>query len=97
MSNKRIESLIKEQETIDNKALKNAIQRQIESEQRAQEDKLVEQFQQAKSILSVKVSYLRNIRAEEAQQLKAVKECDAAYEQFKKDGDFDSFLNSIVY
>ena len=92
----RIDQLIAEQSTVSNAALKNALARQIENETKAQEERLLEQFNQAKTCLSSEVDRLRDIRQAEKRQLKKVKAIDDAYEQFKKDGDFGAFTVNIV-
>jgi hypothetical protein len=92
----RIDQLIAEQSTVSNAALKNALARQIENETKAQEERLLEQFNRAKQFLSNEVNRLRQLREQEKLQLKKVKSIDDAYEQFKKDGDYDTFSSKAV-
>lgn len=88
----RIDQLIEEQSTVSNAALKNALTRQIEEETKASEERLLKQFNDAKKLLNNEVINLRAIRSAEKRAVKSVKAVDAAYEQFKKDGDYNAFL-----
>jgi len=92
----RVDQLIAEQSTVTNDALKNALNRQIKAETEAQEEKLLKQFNEAKSYLSGEVNALRRIREQEKRQLKRVKAIDDAYEQFKKDGIWETFQTNAT-
>jgi negative regulator of sigma E activity len=89
-----IDNLLKEQESISNEALKNALQRQIEEESKQQEETLLYQFKQAKEHLNYKVTLLRKLREGEKRAKKEVINANNALEQFKKDGDWDKFLKN---
>lgn len=88
----RIQMLIEEQKTIGNEAIARAVARQIEEEQKQQEEMLFQQLQQAKRYLNNKVEDLRQIRKREKRQLEVVKVIDQAYEKFKQDADYDAFI-----
>jgi hypothetical protein len=91
----RVNQLIAEMETVSSDALKNALQRQLELEQKAQEEELLEQFNKAKSYVNLKVQNLRQIREIEKAAVKAVKKADAAYSKFKETGDFQAFMKAV--
>ncbi len=91
----RIDQLIAEQQSVGNDVLKKALARQIEQEQKIAEDKLLRQFSDAKAYLTQKVSQLRQVRDMEKTAMKAVKKADDAFEQFKKDGDYNTFVKSV--
>lgn len=91
----RIDELISEQETISNDALKNALARQIEEEKKVQEEKLLDQFRHAKTLLNHSVMELRRIRELEKNQVKQVKKIDTALKKFKEDGDFQAFKSVL--
>ena len=91
----RVDQLIAEMETVSSDALKNALQRQLELEQKAQEEELLKQFNEAKRYVNRKVQDLRQVREMEKAAVKAVKKADAAYSKFKETGDFQAFLKAI--
>lgn len=95
MKKSRIDQLIAEQESVSNEVLKKALARQIEAEEKATENRLFDQFNEAKRHLDSKVGHLRRVRAAEKEAMNAVKKVDAAFTKFKKDGDFEQFLKTV--
>lgn len=87
----RIDQLLKEQETVKNTALKAALARQIEAEEKAQEEAIFKQFTAAKKKLTSEVESLRYWRKTAKEQEKKVKAFDSLLEAFKEDGDWNKF------
>jgi uncharacterized protein involved in exopolysaccharide biosynthesis len=92
----RVEELLKQAETTKHKALKSALERHAEEEQKYQERRLVQQFGQATDYLEEVVDRLKEIRKQEKAAKADVLVVDKAFEQFKTDGDFDKFRIAIA-
>lgn len=90
----RVEELIEQANSTKHEALKGAIEKHAEQEKQKYEKELLGQFQSAKSELDRQVEHLRGIRANEKAQAKKVAGVDAAFEQFKTDGDYDAFIKA---
>jgi len=90
----RIEILLKQAETTSNKALKNALEQHAAEEQKKEEAKLLEQFDIASKTLEIYVRNLVRVRKEERSVRDKVKAIDTALEQFKIDGNYDSFVTA---
>lgn len=91
----RVDELVNELETIENDSLKRAVERQIEEEKKAQEEDLLNKLRRGKRIITEQVDILRGIRKREQEQAARVKRIDASFTQFKKDGDWDKFVESL--
>lgn len=93
---KKLEDLLAQRETISNEALKRALDGHIKIEQERQEKELLNQFQEAQRILDEQIARVRRIREQEKIALKALKRVNAAFEEFKENGDWNKFQKNLM-
>lgn len=91
----RVEELVNELETVKSEALANALKRQLELEEKRQEELLLSTFVEAKSYLTNEVNYLRDIRKAEKNQMSKVSAIDAAITDLKSTGDIEKYSKDI--
>jgi hypothetical protein len=94
-NNKLIEQLISNRETVSNDALSKALEAHQKKQEEAQSELLIKQLDTIQNIINGRVDQLRKIRTYEKQAKKELIQANEAFQQFKKDADFDKFKKAI--
>lgn len=94
-NNKLIEQLISNRENVSNDALSKALEAHQKKQEEAQSKMLIQQLDTIQEIINGRVDYLRMLRKKEKQAKKELVKANEAFEQFKKDADFDKFKKAI--
>ena len=91
----RVDELLKQLETVSNDALKSALQKQLEFEQKKEENLILSRFEVLSKHLNNHVEQLREIRKMEREARSNVEIFDKVFEQFKKDGNWKQAKESL--